>query len=66
MHTIWPGRRVQQAKYENINNSNFDGMSLASFCQSRAVFSVHVTGLANEDSQLLERSMTQFHTPLQQ
>ena len=34
MHTIWPGRRVQQAKYENINNSNFDGMSLASFCQS--------------------------------
>ena len=24
-------------KYENINNSNLDGMSLASFCQSRAV-----------------------------
>ena len=22
--------------YENINNSNFDGMPLASFCQSRA------------------------------
>ena len=22
--------------YENINNSNLDGMSLASFCQSRA------------------------------
>ena len=38
MHTIWPGRRVQQAKYENINNSNLDGMSLASFCQSRAVW----------------------------
>ena len=23
--------------YENINNSNLDGMSFASFCQSRAV-----------------------------
>ena len=37
MHKIWPRRRVQWAKYENINNSNLDGMSLASFCQSRAV-----------------------------
>ena len=26
-------------KYENTNNSNLDGMSLASFCQSRAVYS---------------------------
>ena len=31
-----PGRRAH-VNYENINNSNLDGMSLASFCQSRAV-----------------------------
>ena len=29
---IWPGRR---ARYENINNSDLDGMSLP-VCQSRA------------------------------
>ena len=34
MHKIWPGRRVHYAK--NIHNPDFDGMSLASFCQSRA------------------------------
>ena len=34
MHTIWPGRRAHQVKYETINNSDLDGMSLASFCQS--------------------------------
>ena len=28
--------------YENINNSNLDGMSLASFCQSRAVLLSHL------------------------
>ena len=34
LHEIWPGRRAQYVNYENINNSNLDGMSLASFCQS--------------------------------
>ena len=36
LHEIWPGRRAYYVNYENINNSNLDGMSLASFCQSRA------------------------------
>ena len=38
MHKIWPGRRAHWVKYENINNSDLhvDGMSLASFWQSRA------------------------------
>ena len=36
MHKVWPGRR---AYYKNINNSDLDGMSLASFCQSRAELS---------------------------
>ena len=36
MHKIWPGRRAHWLKYENTNNSDFDCMSLASFCQSRA------------------------------
>ena len=36
LHEIWPGRRAHYVNYENINNSNLDGMSLASFCQSRA------------------------------
>ena len=36
LHEIWPGRRVHCVNYENINNSYLDGMSLASFCQSRA------------------------------
>ena len=36
LHEIWPGRRAPYVNYENINNSNLDGMSLASFCQSRA------------------------------
>ena len=35
MHKFWPGRRAHQVKYENINNSDLDGVSLASFCQSR-------------------------------
>ena len=34
---IWPGRRAHWVKYENIK-SNLDGMSLASFCQSRAEY----------------------------
>ena len=38
MHKIWPGRRAHQVKYKNTNNSNLDGMSLASFCQSRAEY----------------------------
>ena len=38
MHKIWPGRRVHWVKYENFNKSDLDGMSLASFCQSRAVY----------------------------
>ena len=38
MHKIWPGRRAHWVKYRNINNSDLDGMSLASFCQSRAVW----------------------------
>ena len=36
MHKIWPGRRAHWVKYKNISNSDLDGMSLASFCQSRA------------------------------
>ena len=36
LHEIWPRRRAHYVNYENINNSNLDGMSLASFCQSRA------------------------------
>ena len=39
LHEIWPGRRAHYVNYENINNSNLDGMSLASFCQSRAAYS---------------------------
>ena len=38
LHEIWPGRRAHYVNYEHINNSNLDGMSLASFCQSRAEF----------------------------
>ena len=41
LHEIWPGRRAHYVNYENINNSNLDGMSLASFCQSRATVYVH-------------------------
>ena len=37
MHKIWPGRRAHLVKYKNINNSDLDGMSLASICQIRAV-----------------------------
>ena len=37
LHEIWPGRRAHYVNYENITNSNLDGMSLASFCQSRAL-----------------------------
>ena len=40
MHKIWPGRRAHWVKYENINNSDLDGMSLAPFCQSRALWYV--------------------------
>ena len=40
LHEIWPRRRAHYMNYENINNSNLDGMSLASFCQSRAVYKV--------------------------
>ena len=36
MNKIWPGRRGHWVKYKNNNNSDLDGMSLASFCQSRA------------------------------
>ena len=38
LHEIWPGRRAHYVNYKNINNSNLDGMSLTSFCQSRAVW----------------------------
>ena len=38
MHKFWPARRAHWVKYENINNSDLDGMSLASFCQSRAEY----------------------------
>ena len=38
MHKICPGRKAQKANYETINNSDLDGVSLVSFCQSRAVF----------------------------
>ena len=43
MHKIWPGRSAYKVKYENINNSDLDGMLLASFCQSRAVTVVNYT-----------------------
>ena len=36
MHKIWPGRRAHWIKCENINNSDLDAMSLASFCQRKA------------------------------
>ena len=36
MHKVLPGRRAHWVQYENINSSDLDGMSLASFCQSRA------------------------------
>ena len=51
LHDIWPGRRAHYVNYENINNSNLDGMSLASFCQSRAVFldCIHITILLAEN-----------------
>ena len=37
MYNIWPGRKIHWVKHENINISDLDGMSFASFCQSRAV-----------------------------
>ena len=37
MHRIWPGRRAHLVKYD-INNSELDGILLASFCQSRAAW----------------------------
>ena len=39
MHKILAWKKSTLGKYENINNSDLDGMSLASFCQSRAVSS---------------------------
>ena len=36
MHKIWPGR-THWEKCKNVNNSVLEGMSLASFCHSRAV-----------------------------
>ena len=33
MHKNWPRRRAHQITHENINDSNFDGMSLASFAK---------------------------------
>ena len=38
MHKIWPGRIADYVKYENINNSELDGMSLASFCQIKPAY----------------------------
>ena len=38
MHKIWPGGRAHWVKYENINNSDLDVMSLASFCRSKAIY----------------------------
>ena len=38
MQKIWPGRWPHWVKYRNINNSDLDGMSLASFCQSWAEY----------------------------
>ena len=46
IHKIWPGRRAHWVKYRNINNSDLDGMSLASFCQSRAVLYFNTEGTA--------------------
>ena len=47
LHEIWPGRRAHYVNYENINNSNLDGMSLASFCQSRAALLSSIRKLQN-------------------
>ena len=41
MHRIWPGRRAHWVNDENINNLDLDGISLASFCQSRAEMSIY-------------------------
>ena len=43
MHKVWPGRIAHWVKYKHINNSDLDGMSLASFCQSRAVLLPQMT-----------------------
>ena len=43
MHEIWPGRGAHYENYESINNSNLDGMSLASFCLSRAVLYIELS-----------------------
>ena len=48
MHKIWPGRRAHWVEYEIINNSDLDGMPLASFCQSRAAMPMHKKGLCEE------------------
>ena len=37
IHKILTWKKSTLGKYENINNSDLDGMSLASFCQSKAV-----------------------------
>ena len=37
LHKIGP-ERAYEVKYENIHNSDLDGMSLASFCQRRAEY----------------------------
>ena len=53
MHKIWLGRRAHWLIYEYINNSDLDGISLASFCQSRAalfLFIFWVTYLAGTSS----------------
>ena len=47
MHKCWTGRRAHKVKHENINNSDLDNMSLASFYQSRAAWTLVGTMFAH-------------------
>ena len=54
MHKTWPRRRAHHVKYENIHNSDLDGMSLASFCQSRGL------SIGEMDDELFSNLGTRF------
>ena len=45
LHEILPGKLAHYVNCENINNSNLDDMSLASFCQSRAALLEYISDL---------------------
>ena len=65
LHEIWPGRRAHYVNYENINNSNLDGMSLASFCQSRAVLYLYESLFITVEILLLDYLKNPIHNHLQ-